>query len=203
MPNLPADEIRERVAALGPWFHNLDLAGVKTAPDHFLGDYPMVKWKRFSHVLPQDMTGKSVLDIGCNAGFYAFEMKRRGASRVVGIDFSPGMLEAAKQKLATVESPATVEFVEEDVMQMTFREEFDVAVRCAAQLTDAQGKIEDLNAALDALRGLPIGSVRVLSTGPGAYTVTIGAGDVEVRLTFDRDEATLRSINVGGGGVGE
>jgi len=67
----------------------------------------------------------------------------------------------------------------------------------------AQGKIEHLNAALDALRGLPIGSVRVLSTGPGAYTVTISAGDVEVRLTFDRDEATLRSINVGGGGVGE
>jgi tRNA (mo5U34)-methyltransferase len=27
-----------------------------------------------------------VLDIGCNAGFYSFEMKRRGAGRVVGID---------------------------------------------------------------------------------------------------------------------
>ena len=34
------DEIRRRVAALGPWFHNIDLGGVQTAPDHFLGDYP-------------------------------------------------------------------------------------------------------------------------------------------------------------------
>jgi len=27
-----------------------------------------------------------VVDIGCNAGFYSFEMKLRGAARVVGID---------------------------------------------------------------------------------------------------------------------
>jgi tRNA (mo5U34)-methyltransferase len=39
------DEIRSRVGALGPWFHNLDLGGVRTAPDHFLHDYPNVKWR--------------------------------------------------------------------------------------------------------------------------------------------------------------
>ena len=27
-----------------------------------------------------------MLDIGCNAGFYSIEMKKRGAARVVGID---------------------------------------------------------------------------------------------------------------------
>ncbi|HEX2186325.1 MAG TPA: TIGR04290 family methyltransferase, partial [Chloroflexota bacterium] len=53
---------------------------------HFLGDYPTVKWRGFAHAVPEDMTGKSVLDIGCNAGFYSMEMKRRGAARVVGID---------------------------------------------------------------------------------------------------------------------
>ena len=60
MPTPSADEIRERVAALGPWFHNLDLAGVKTAPDHFLGDYPTLKWRRFAEALPADFTGKTV-----------------------------------------------------------------------------------------------------------------------------------------------
>jgi tRNA (mo5U34)-methyltransferase len=34
----------------------------------------------------RDLTGKSVLDVGCNAGFYSIEMKKRGAARVVGID---------------------------------------------------------------------------------------------------------------------
>jgi tRNA (mo5U34)-methyltransferase len=78
--------LRERIEALGPWFHNLDLAGVATAPDHFLGDYPAFKWKTFADAIPEDLTGWTVLDIGCNAGFYALEMKRRGAHRVVAID---------------------------------------------------------------------------------------------------------------------
>ena len=90
------ERIRERAQALGPWFQNLDLKGVKTAPDHFLGDYPQVKWRRFAHAIPADLTGKTVLDIGCNAGFYAIEMKRRGAARVLGIDFDEDYLAQAR-----------------------------------------------------------------------------------------------------------
>jgi tRNA (mo5U34)-methyltransferase len=93
---LSPDQIRERVEALGPWFHNLDLRGVKTAPSHFLGDYPAVKWRRFSNAIPADLTGKSVLDIGCNGGFYAIEMKRRGASRVLGVDSEDDYLAQAR-----------------------------------------------------------------------------------------------------------
>jgi tRNA (mo5U34)-methyltransferase len=87
----------ERVAALGPWFHNIDLGdGIETAPDHFLGDYPAFKFARFADALPEDLTGKSVLDIGCNAGFYSVEMKRRGAERVVGIDSDERYLAQAR-----------------------------------------------------------------------------------------------------------
>jgi tRNA (mo5U34)-methyltransferase len=90
-------EIRRRAEALGPWFHNLDLGGgVRTAPDHFLGDYPAVKWRRFAHAIPEDLRGRSVLDIGCNGGFYAIEMKRRGAARVVGIDSDEDYLAQAR-----------------------------------------------------------------------------------------------------------
>jgi tRNA (mo5U34)-methyltransferase len=84
--NLSPSQIEERVRSLGQWFHNIDLHGVKTAPEHFLGDYPNIKWQNFRHAVPEDLTGKSVLDIGCNAGFYSIEMKKRGAARVVGID---------------------------------------------------------------------------------------------------------------------
>ena len=93
---LQPDEIRRRAAALGEWFHNLDLGGVRTAPDHFLGDYPMVKWQRFQDALPADLTGKTVLDIGCNGGFYSMEMKRRGAARVLGVDFDEDYLAQAR-----------------------------------------------------------------------------------------------------------
>jgi tRNA (mo5U34)-methyltransferase len=90
------EQIQQRVRQLGQWFHNLDLRGVKTAPEHYLGDYPAVKWRRFAHALPADLRGKTVLDIGCNAGFYAIEMKRRGADRVVGIDDAPAYLAQAR-----------------------------------------------------------------------------------------------------------
>jgi tRNA (mo5U34)-methyltransferase len=93
---LSPDEIRRQAEALGPWFHNIELRGVQTAPEHFLGDYPQVKWRRFADSLPAELTGKSVLDIGCNAGFYAIEMKRRGAARVLGIDSDPDYLEQAR-----------------------------------------------------------------------------------------------------------
>jgi tRNA (mo5U34)-methyltransferase len=89
-------EIRQKVEALGPWFHNLDLHGIRTAPAHFLGDYPAVKWRHFASALPADLTGRSVLDIGCNAGFYAMEMKRRGAARVLGLDSKEEYLAQAR-----------------------------------------------------------------------------------------------------------
>jgi tRNA (mo5U34)-methyltransferase len=90
------DQIAARVRELGEWFHNMDLGGVLTAPHHFLGDYPRNKWERFAHVVPRDLRGLSVLDIGCNAGFYAIEMKRRGAERVLGIDTDESYLAQAR-----------------------------------------------------------------------------------------------------------
>lgn len=89
--------LRKGIEELGPWFHNIDLHdGITTAPDHFLGDYPRFKFATFEDVLPADLSGKSVLDIGCNAGFYSVEMKRRGAERVVGIDSDERYLAQAR-----------------------------------------------------------------------------------------------------------
>lgn len=88
--------LRRRIDALGPWFQNLRIGGVETAPDHFLGDYPAFKYARFRDAIPADLTGKTVLDIGCNAGFYAIEMKRRGAAEVVGIDSDERYLAQAR-----------------------------------------------------------------------------------------------------------
>jgi tRNA (mo5U34)-methyltransferase len=90
-------ELRRRVDELAPWFQNIELPhGIRTAPEHFLGDYPAFKFRRFQPALPADMTGKSVLDIGCNAGFYSIEMKKRGADRVLGIDSDDRYLSQAR-----------------------------------------------------------------------------------------------------------
>ena len=69
---------------------------MRTAPDHFLGDYPAIVWQLLAPVLPEDLSGKTVLDVGCNAGTFSLALKKRGAERVVGIDTEPRYLAQAR-----------------------------------------------------------------------------------------------------------
>lgn len=98
----PTPDLARRIADLGQWFHNIDLHGVPTAPDHFLGDYPRVKWERIAPAIPADLNGATVLDIGCNGGFYSMEMKRRGASRVLAVDVDDRYLDQGRFAAATL-----------------------------------------------------------------------------------------------------
>jgi tRNA (mo5U34)-methyltransferase len=121
------EELRQRIAALGEWFHNLTLDGVQTAADHFLGDYPAVKWRRFAHAIPSDLSGWSVLDIGCNAGFYSQEMKRRGAERVLGIDSDTRYL--AQARFAASVAGLDIEFRQMSVYEIpALGERFDLVL---------------------------------------------------------------------------
>src|SRR5690625_915690 len=89
-------KIRKQIQQLGPWFHNIHLpGGQQTAPDHFLGDFPAFKWRQIKNDIPEDLSGKKILDIGCNAGFYTLKLARRGA-HVTAIDLDTNYLEQAK-----------------------------------------------------------------------------------------------------------
>lgn len=121
------ETLEDRIRALGPWFHNLRIHGIETAPDHFLGDYPQIKFAGFRDALPKDLSGKSVLDIGCNAGFYSLEMKRRGAQRVLGIDTDEHYLRQAR--FAAEMEEADVEFRRIPVWDVAaLGEKFDLVI---------------------------------------------------------------------------
>lgn len=96
------EALTQQVQELGEWFHNIDLFGVPTAPNHFLGDFPSVKWKHIQSAIPEDLKGATVLDIGCNGGFYSIQMKRRGAERVLGIDIDDRYLNQARFAATTL-----------------------------------------------------------------------------------------------------
>jgi tRNA (mo5U34)-methyltransferase len=131
-PNIQAriqqeNSLAEQISTLGPWFHNINLRGIQTAPEHFLGDYPRIKFDRFRDAIPQDLSGKTVLDIGCNGGFYSIEMKRRGAARVLGIDTDERYLRQAR--FAAEVEEADIEFLRMPVWDLAELEEtFDLVI---------------------------------------------------------------------------
>lgn len=98
------------IAALAPWFHNLHLpGGERTAPDHPLGDFPSFKWREIAPHIASDLRGWKVLDIGCNAGFYSFELAARGAD-VTAIDVDPHYLRQARWAAARLGLEDRIEF---------------------------------------------------------------------------------------------
>lgn len=110
------EQLARDIGELGEWFHNIDLNGVQTAPAHFLGDYPAVKWKHIQHAFSEDLQGASVLDVGCNAGFYSIELKKRGAGRVVGVDVDERYL--AQGRFAAKTLGMDIEFVKKSVYEV-------------------------------------------------------------------------------------
>ncbi len=68
---------------------------IQTCPQHHFGDFPRFKWDAIADHLPAELAGTRCLDIGTNAGFYAFELARRGGE-VLAIDENRHYLEQAE-----------------------------------------------------------------------------------------------------------
>jgi tRNA (mo5U34)-methyltransferase len=103
-------EVPGAIAELGPWFHNLHLPdGRQTAPEHPLGDFPAFKWRQIEECLPRDLSGARALDVGCNAGFYAFELAARGAE-VLALDLDEHYLEQGRWAARHLDPDGRVEF---------------------------------------------------------------------------------------------
>ena len=124
-----ASSLADDIAALGPWFHNLHLPdGTQTAPGHFLGDFPSFKWEQIRHHLPESLSGWTALDIGCNAGFYSFELARRGA-RVTGIDHDPHYLQQARWAAGQFGLEERVQFLQMQVYDLAaMPEKYDLVL---------------------------------------------------------------------------
>jgi len=58
-----------------------------------------------------DLTGKTVLDVGCGSGPYIVEALKRGAKKVIGVDPAPRMLELASGRLSAASMRDRAELV--------------------------------------------------------------------------------------------
>jgi tRNA (mo5U34)-methyltransferase len=119
---------QREIAALGPWFHNLHLPdGTQTVPEHFLGgDFPAFKWREIEPYVPKNLAGWRVLDVGCNAGYYSFELARRKAE-VVGIDVDPRYIDQARWAARELGLENHVQFRQMEVYEIArSKEMFDL-----------------------------------------------------------------------------
>lgn len=116
-------------APLAPWFHNLHLPdGSQTAPAHPFGDFPAKKWAQAAPHIPEDLTGWRALDLGCNAGYYTFELARRGAE-VVGLEPDSHYFGQARWALRQFGLEDRVEFRQDSVYELARMDEtFDLVI---------------------------------------------------------------------------
>lgn len=87
------EEIAAKVGRFKTWYHNISLNGVPTNPAN--PSYPESRWKLIEPHVPRDLTGKTVLDLGCNAGYFSIKLRQRGA-QVLGVDWYPEGIEQAR-----------------------------------------------------------------------------------------------------------
>lgn len=75
-----------------------------------------------------DLTGKSVLDLGCGPGRYLVEAAQRGARRVVGVDFAPEMIEIARGVVTSAAGASVVELQCSKLETLQLEGTFDLVI---------------------------------------------------------------------------
>ncbi len=80
MTAMTVDEKRRRMQAF-TWYHTVDLGDGVSTPGQY--DHRGIV---SMYGIPDDLSGKTVLDVGPAHGFFAFEFERRGAARVLTVE---------------------------------------------------------------------------------------------------------------------
>jgi len=128
--NLSKEELEEKIKELGPWRHDIELQnGIRTRSDRLPGYDAEGRWKSLiSRMFPEDMTGLTVLDVGCNTGFYSIKMKKRGAKRVVAIDNAEKNIRQAA--FLSEWYNVKLEIIKKDLLEyvLTTNEQFDYII---------------------------------------------------------------------------
>lgn len=175
--NPTRDDIRRRIDALGPWYQCIDLGdGLLTKDvggdrDIFADwDIPGPLWRQILKDLP-DLTGRRVLDIGCNAGYMSFEAKRLGAASVLGIDSNFGAVNSFVDQATFCREVLglDVEFREQSFFELD-EPPFDVVLFCGVLY-----HLEEWSAGLDKLASLatPGEGVVILETAIELRTLAL------------------------------
>jgi len=89
-------KLLKEIPSCGEWYHKINFGEGLTIPSSKHARDPDYMWKKWIEpYLPPDLSGKSVLDLGCNSGYLSMKMKKRGASKVVSVDYLDQFIQQA------------------------------------------------------------------------------------------------------------
>ncbi len=110
-------------------------------------------------IFPADMTGKTVLDLGCSFGFFCFEALRRGAKRVVGYDVDPDSVR--KARLLAECMGVDAEFELRDIERQPLDEKFDyvLCLNLLHHLKNPIGALDNMIASTNESLALEVASL--------------------------------------------
>jgi SAM-dependent methyltransferase len=118
------DDIERRIASFPLWHYEFDLRGLKT-PLHspVLANRHAQRARYFFDPLVAyfggSLKGKRVLDLGCNAGFWALKAIEAGCDFVLGVDARRSNIEQARLVFAAMDVPPDrFAFVVDDVLRL-------------------------------------------------------------------------------------
>ncbi len=82
----------------------------------FRGDAMYVRMSAALELVKPHISGKTVLDVGCASGRFAFQLLEAGAAKVIGLDISPEAIELANQQRAALGLTDRLDFRVEDLI---------------------------------------------------------------------------------------
>lgn len=123
------EAIEKEMRSLGWWYQHFEFPnGLRTGSGQEPGYDANARWNFIAPFVPQDLTGKTVLDLGGNAGFFSTQMKLRGASRCILVD--PFVEFNRQAQFAAEQFKVELEIVNEDAHTycLTTDERFDYVI---------------------------------------------------------------------------
>jgi SAM-dependent methyltransferase len=202
---MDAELLEDRIAAFSRWQYEFEFEdGIRT-PVLYAGVVNRQQERRryfFDALLGMaggSLEGRRVLDLGCNAGYWALAAAEAGASHVLGVDARPEPVEQAQLVFeATGVDPGTYEFRTENVFAVGDIGRFDV-VLCLG-LLDVTARPLELFELMSATQAEILVIDTAVSRGSNASfelgAINEAANLVDRRMTFVPSAAAVERLAV-------
>jgi 2-polyprenyl-3-methyl-5-hydroxy-6-metoxy-1,4-benzoquinol methylase len=137
---------------------------------------PLPKWQYLQDILP-DLSGKSVMEIGSNNGFFCFEFAERGARKVTGVDLMDQYVSLARW-MTSVRGDKNINFLCTDVLS-------DLTLEPQQVVFMSETYTHFIDPLLGILRALNLAQETLIIDGPA---LTYGATQLNFNV-FRRDDS--------------